>query len=63
MYGSSTMERFSRWSSSSQARLVLAAVFAVGAVTDAALGHSTSAIASAAIAVAALASARQRRSQ
>jgi hypothetical protein len=41
-----------RWASSSQALLVLAAVFAVGAVIDAILGHRTSAIVSAVLAVA-----------
>jgi hypothetical protein len=37
------MDRFSRWSTSSQALLVLGALFAVGAITDAAYGHTTGA--------------------
>jgi hypothetical protein len=52
LYGCSAMGRFSRWSSSSQALLVLAAVFAIGAVIDAALGHETSAIVSGVLALA-----------
>jgi hypothetical protein len=55
--------RFSRWSSSSQALLVLAVLFGLGAVLDAALGHRTSAILSAALAVALVASSRRRRSR
>jgi hypothetical protein len=55
------MGRFSRWASSTQALLVLAAVFLVGAVVDAALGHRTSAIISAVLAFAVYMRARPRR--
>jgi hypothetical protein len=57
------MGRFSRWSSSSHALLFLAAVFAIGAAVDAALGHSTSAVLSAVFAVAVLLRARPRGSR
>jgi len=45
------MDRFSRWSSSPQGLVVLVAVFAVGAVVDALLGHRTSAIVSGVLAI------------
>jgi hypothetical protein len=57
------MSRFSRWSSSSQALLALAALFAIGAVVDAVAGHRTSAILSGALAVAVFARARPRQSR
>jgi hypothetical protein len=57
------MDRFSRWSSSSQGLFVLAAVFLVGAVIDAALGHKTSAIVSAVLALAIFVRARSRQSR
>jgi hypothetical protein len=57
------MGRFSRWASSSQALLVLAAVFAIGAVVDAVLGHRTGAIISGALAIAIFARARPRQSR
>jgi hypothetical protein len=44
--------RFTRWSSSAQGLLVLAALFGIGAIVDAAFGHTASAIFSAALAVA-----------
>jgi hypothetical protein len=57
------MDRFSRWASSPQAFVVLAVLFAIGAVLDAALGHRTGAIVSGLLAVALLLRARQRHSQ
>jgi hypothetical protein len=57
------MGRFSRWSSSSQALLVLAAVFAIGAVVDAVLGHTTSALISGALAIIVFTRARPRQSR
>ncbi len=45
------MDRFTRWSNSWQALLVLAALFAVGAITDAAAGHTTGASVSAILAL------------
>jgi uncharacterized membrane protein YjjB (DUF3815 family) len=57
------MDRFTRWSSSSQGLLVLAAVFAIGAVVDGALGHTASALFSAALAVAIVGRAWSRQSR
>jgi hypothetical protein len=54
------MSRFPRISST-QALLVLAVVFAVGAVVDAVLGHRTSAIVSGVLAVAVLMRSRSRK--
>jgi len=45
------MDRFSRWSNSSQALLVLAALFVLGAIADAAAGHTTGASISAILAL------------
>jgi hypothetical protein len=63
LYGCFVMGRFSRWSSSWQALMVLAAVFAAGAAVDAVLGHRTSAIVSAALAVVIVRRAWPRRSE
>jgi hypothetical protein len=57
------MHRFSRWASSSQGLYVLAAVFAVGAVVDAVLGHRVAALVSAALAVAIVGRVPARRSR
>lgn len=61
LYGCSVMARFSRWSSLHGLK-VLIAVFAVGAVIDAILGHRTAAIISAALAVAVYMRDRARQS-
>jgi hypothetical protein len=55
------MERFARWSSLHGLK-VLMAVFAVGAVVDALLGHRTAAIISAVLAVAVYMRDRARQS-
>jgi hypothetical protein len=57
------MGRFSSWSSSSQALVVLAAVFVIGAVVDGALGHTTSAVLSGVLAAAVLWRVWQRQSR
>jgi hypothetical protein len=53
--------RFSRWFSSSLGLGILAAVFAIGAVVDAVLGHRTPAIVSGVLVVALYARWRSRR--